>query len=129
MVDLTLALDPSERIPSAAALALLLRAVAAREEIILGGTVSRCLLDTMDRDGFAELLGSVHGGIGRELRTAWTLFEEHMVRVGEQSGIFSAVDEGESTQVSLSALSFFGDDDDDDEDQTIVMRIGPIDEE
>ena len=129
VVDLSLALDPAERLPSAAALALLLRAVAAREDIVLGGTVSQRLLASMDRDGFTDLLGRVHGGIGRELRTGWKLFEEQMYRVGEQSGTFGSAEEGEETSVSIQTLSFFGDvDDDDDEDRTIVMRIGPIDE-
>ena len=132
IVDLSLALDPRERLPSAASLSLLLRAVAAREGIILGGTVSRRLLSTMDRDAFGDLLGSVPGGIGRELRTSWSLFEDQMHQVGEQSGSsFGAADSGEITSVSISPLSLFGDfdDDDDDEDQTIVMRIGPIEEE
>ena len=129
VVDLALALDPAQRIPSAAALALILRAVAAREDIILGGTRSRRLLSTMDQDAFADVLGAVKGGIGRELRTAWTFFEDHMIRVGQQSGEISATAMGEATDVSMSIQSLFGDDDDDDEDNTIVMRIAPIPEE
>ncbi len=79
VVETALALKPEARIPSAAVLALLLRAVAEGEGIKVEDTVGQRLLAQARKSEIRRILTGLGGSIGREVGQALAAFESRLL--------------------------------------------------
>ncbi|MCA9539163.1 MAG: serine/threonine protein kinase [Myxococcales bacterium] len=153
VVETALALQPEHRVPSAAVLALLLRAVAESESISIEDTAARRLLAQANEVEVSRILRGLGGTVGREVAQALAAFESRLlggVAVTRVDALTTDVptpraepvesDDFFSTDGSAAAFDEFDDDvltpaprrltiSDDEEDSTMVTDMPALDDD
>ncbi|MCB9529842.1 MAG: serine/threonine-protein kinase [bacterium] len=106
VVETALALKPEARIPSAAVLALLLRAVAEGEGITIEDTAGRRLLAQANAHEIKRILQGLGGTVGREVGQALSAFESRLLGGSAVTRVDSApVPPHEPSEISSLSLS------------------------
>ncbi|MCB9524426.1 MAG: serine/threonine protein kinase [Myxococcales bacterium] len=135
VVEATLALDPQRRIPSAGTLAVVLRAVAEREGVVLGDGGERQALEGPAMHDLRAVAATFDGPLAGEVLAALSVFEarvagipsvqlEGSLAVGGSALLDQMVADGSTALVQGELTPF---DDDDDDDHTLIMMPTGVD--
>ncbi len=124
VVESTLALSASGRIPSAGTLAVVLRAVAEREGITLGDTGETAAIASPAMHRLREIVAGFDGPLAGEILAALAVFEARVAGVPSVQLEPNGPPTGLIEQMVAGEADF---DDDDDEDNTLIILPDGLD--